>query len=79
MDERFGFHVLVLIMHLRNQKKLNARKATQMNYFPVKILKQNVDIFTTNICNFFSFCVNEGKFANIFKQANITPTFKKGY
>ena len=79
MDERFGFHVLVLMMDLRNQKKLNARKATRMNYFPVKILKQNVDTFTTNICNFFSFWVNEVKFANIFKQANITPTFKKGY
>ena len=28
--------------------------------------------------NFFSFCVNEDKFPNIFKQTNITAAFKKG-
>ena len=26
-----------------------------------------------------SFCVNKGKFPNIFKQGNITPAFEKGY
>ena len=51
-------------------KKLNTRKATQINNFPVNILKQNADIFTANICNFFSFCLNEGKFPYIFKQTN---------
>ena len=39
----------------------------------LKILKQNADNFTVKI---FSFCVNESKFPNIFKQANVTPTFK---
>ena len=28
---------------------------------------------------FFSFCVNEGKFPNIFKQTNVNPAYKKGY
>ena len=31
------------------------------------------------MCNFFSFCVNESKFPSIFKQANVTPAFKKDY
>ena len=56
-------------------KKLCTRKATQINNFPVKILKQSEDIFTANMCNFFSFCVNESKFSSIFKQANVTPAF----
>ena len=31
------------------------------------------------MCNFLSFCINETKFPNIFKEANVTPAFKKGY
>lgn len=42
-------------------------KSTQNNNFPVKILNQKADIFTANICNFFNFFVNEGKFSNFFK------------
>ena len=53
-------------------------KATHINVILVNILKQNADIFSDNICNIFSFSVNEGKFPNIFKQAYITPAFEKG-
>ena len=35
--------------------------------------------FLTAFVTFFSFCVNENKFPNIFKQANITLAYKKGY
>ena len=55
------------------------RKTTQSNEIPVTILKQNGVIFSDYICNLFNFCVNEGKFPNILKQANIIPAFKKGY
>ena len=55
--------------------KLCTRKATQINNFPVKILKESEDIFTANMCNFFSFCANEIKFPSIFKQADVTPAF----
>ena len=54
-------------------------KTTQIHDFPLKILKLNADIFTANICNFFSVCVNEGKIPNIFKQTNVTVAFKIGY
>ena len=47
--------------------------------FLAKVLKQNADIFSNNICNFFSFCVNEGKLPNISKNADISPAFKKVY
>ena len=42
------------------------------------ILKQNANISSDIICNFLSFYVNKSKFP-FFKQANITPVFKKGY
>ena len=47
--------------------------------FLAKVLKQNADIFSNNICNFFSFCVNKGKLPNISKNADISPAFKKVY
>ena len=64
---------------LKEIKKFSTRNATQANNFPIKILKQSADIVTANTCNFFSYCVNESKFRSIFKQANVTPPFKKGY
>ena len=55
MGEHFNFHVLVL-MCVGNKKLSRLNKD-----FLGKILKQNADIFTANICMFFSFCVNEYK------------------
>ena len=49
------------------------RKATQNNEVPVENLKQNADTFSGYIQNSFNFCVNEGKFINLLKQASITP------
>lgn len=74
MGEQLNFQVLVLII-----KKLNTGRATKNNEISVKILKQNADIFSEKVCNFLSFCVNEDKFPNIFKQANIIHVPKKGY
>ena len=45
-------------------------QATQSKEMPVSILKQNADILSDNICNIFSFCVNEGKLPSVLKQAN---------
>lgn len=74
MGEQLNFQVLVLII-----KKLNTGRATKNNEISVKILKQNADIFSEKVCNFLSFCVNEDKFPNVFKQANIIHAPKKGY
>ena len=54
-------------------------KATQSNEIPLTILKQNEDIFSNYIFNVCNFCVHEGKFPNIPKQANIISAFEKGY
>ena len=57
-------------------KKLSTRKDTQSTDIPVKILKENADIFGSYICDFFNDCVERGGFPSILKLANITPVFK---
>ena len=60
-------------------RKLDHRKATQNTDIPVRILKQNADIFGNYICDFFNECIDKGVFPSILKNANITPVFKKGF
>ena len=60
-------------------RKLDPRKATQNTDIPVRILKQNSDIFGNYICDLFNECVDKGVFPSILKNADITPVFKKGF
>ena len=53
-------------------KRLNARKATQITDIPVKISKENADIFSAYICDF----LNETKFPAILKNGDIRAAFK---
>ena len=64
---------------IRRLDPRKARKATQNSDIPVRILKQNSDIFNNYICDFFNECVDEGVFSSILKNVNITPVFKKGF
>ena len=59
--------------------KLDPRKATQNTDILVRILKQNSDIFSNYICDFFNECVDKGVFPSILKTSNITPVFKKRF
>ena len=60
-------------------RKLDPRKTTQNIDIPVRILKQNSDIFGNCICNFFNECIDEGVFPSILKNDNIAPVFKKRF
>ena len=64
---------------LKEINKLGNRKAIQNTDIPVKVLKQNADIFGSYICHFFNVCVDKGTLPSVLKHANITPVFKKGY
>ena len=64
---------------MKEINKLGNRKEIQNTDIPVKILKQNADIFGSYICHFFNVCVDKGTFPSVLKHANITPVFKKGY
>ena len=52
-------------------KTLRARKATQITYIPVKILKENADIFSAYICNFLNKTIKSSKFPAILKNGDI--------
>jgi len=77
--KRFDFCRVSLQDGVKEIKKLSTRKATQSTDIPVKILKENSDIFGSYICDFFNDCVERGDFPSILKLANITPVFKKGF
>ena len=50
----------VSVTNLKKEiRKLDPRKGTQATDIPVRILKQNVDIFGNYICYFFNECVDK--------------------
>ena len=58
-------------------KILKARKAKQITDIHVKVLKENADIFSANICDFLNKTKRSGKFPAILKNGNTTAVFKK--
>ena len=60
-------------------KKLGNTKTIQNTEMPVKILKQNPDMFWSYICQLFNVCVDKSTFPSSLKKANITSVFKKRY
>ena len=58
---------------------IDGKPAPQNTDIPVRILKQNSDIFGNYVCDFFNECVDKGVFLSILKNYNITPVFKKGF
>ena len=57
---------------------LDISKAIQESNISFKIIKANENSFAEAICFYFSKSLENGKFPNCLKLANITPVFKKG-
>ena len=60
-------------------KRSKARKDTQVTYIPVKILKENADIFSAFFCDFLNETIRSGKCHAILKNGNSTTVFKRGF
>ena len=58
---------------------MKARKATQITDIPIKILKENADIFSAYICDFLNETIKSSKFPAILKNGDITAIFRKGF
>ena len=58
-------------------RKLDRRKITQNTNIPVRILRQNSDIFDNYICGFFNECVDKGVFPSILKMLILHLFLKK--
>ena len=57
---------------------LDSSKAIQESDIPVKLIKENSDLFAEIICKYFNESLEKSKFPDCFKLANVTPVFKKG-
>ena len=58
-------------------KNLNVRKTCQDNDISTKIIKLNIDLFSSFICKNFNYCKSVGKFPNELKHADLIPVHKK--
>ena len=58
--------------------KLDVNKASQSSDIPIKVLKQNSDVFSNFLCNSFNNFIKLSTFPEILKHADITPLYKKG-
>ena len=63
----FSFSNVSIADGKKEIRKLDPRKATQNTDIPVRILKQNSDIFVNYICDFFNESVDKGVFPFIRK------------
>ena len=64
-------------------KNLNVCKTCQGSDIPAKIIKLNIDLFNSFICQHFNlillalYCIGLGEFPNELKHADVTPVYKK--
>ena len=58
-------------------QNLNSNKATQQHVIPIKILKENSEIFSYILYRNFNNSIFSKVFPNSLKKADITPVFKK--
>ena len=58
-------------------QNLSCNKATQQYDIPIKILKENSEIFSYILCNNFNNSLFSKVFTSSLKKADITPVYKK--
>ena len=58
-------------------KDLNAKKAKQENNIPIKLIKENIELFSSVLSRMFNFHIDKAFFPNTLKHADITPVDKK--
>ena len=58
-------------------KDLNAKKAKQENDTPIKLIKEDMELFSSVLSRMFNFYIDRICFRNSLKQADITPVHKK--
>ena len=59
-------------------KNLNIRKTCQSSDIPTKIIKLNIDLFSSFMSQHFYYCLSIGKFPDELKHADVIPVHKKG-
>ena len=57
-------------------KDLNVKKANQENDIPIRLIKENVELFSSVLSRMFNFYIDKTSFPNSLKQADITSVHK---
>ena len=78
-NSHFHFNEVSVEEVYKEIRKLSPRKSAQSTDIPIRVLKENADIFADYICGFFNESIKKSTFPSILKNANITPVFKKEY
>ena len=58
-------------------KFLNAKNAKQENDIPIKLIKENIELFSSVCSRMFNFYIDKASFPNSLKQADVTTVHKK--
>ena len=74
----FSFPEAVKEEIFRDILNQHVSNACQDTHIPSKIIKENTDIFASFLHSNFNTSVTNWEFPSLFKQAKITPVFKKG-
>ena len=78
-NSHFHFNEVSVEEAYKEIRKLSTHKSVQSTDIPIRVLKENADIFADYICGFFNESIKKSTLQSILKNANITPVFKKGY
>ena len=77
-SEHFGQLFVTPEMIAKKIKKMKDNKSPGVDGIPPKLLKEIVEQISTPLANFFNLSLEEGVVPSEWKEANITPLFKKG-
>ena len=76
-DLQFSFNFETENKILAEIHNLNNKKACQESDIPVKIIKDNIDIFSDFIFHNFNNLIFDATFPSELKNADVIPIFKK--
>ena len=78
---KFSFNFVSKEHVLEEIQMLDSSKAIQERDIPVKLIKENSNLFTEIICKYFNESLEKSQFSNCLKLANVTParTSKNNY
>ena len=77
-NAKFSFHEVNNEKIAKEIRRLNKNKASQKSDIPIRIMKENANIFAEFLCETVNSAIKSSNFHNGLKLADITPLHKKG-
>ena len=78
LKKNLNFYFSVVnVDFLKEIKKINPRKPIQRTDIPIKLLKENADIFASYLCDFFNQSIENSEFPSILKNTKHNASVQK--